>query len=465
MEFNGGGVSINNPSGLFSDKPASTICDSAGNLLFYVGNYSNQPTVLNSYIGAVFDSNNLILFNGDSLSIEPFDANATLILPIVEPGFTFFIFHHSRYQSLNSYQYLWSSVSDSSSIFTVNSKNNLLSTVSFAEKLAAVKHGNGTDWWLITHTIEADTFYVFLVDSTGINPPSKQTIGSYYSINSPYQGLNGEMVFSKFGNYLAAVSTEVIDVFNFDRCNGVLSNYQNLMTQPISHPEKCYWSCSFSPNERYFYTSNLSFQNPPGSNIQHTLQFDMQAASVTSSRCTVFSINSDYVTWQHQLGPNGKIYMARGSAGFPTIVTDTGSTFLAIIENPNDSCPGLIFNLYGQSLGGRRSLASLPNNPNYELGKLEPNGCVTAIIENSSSSPPWLVYPNPANEIINIQSNRLVGLTGNLRLISFTGQELFSTNLKGTMKFSIPTAQFSSGLYLLIFKCEGKRWSQRIVIE
>ncbi|MBK9636428.1 MAG: hypothetical protein IPO63_00885 [Bacteroidetes bacterium] len=224
------------------------------------------------------------------------------------------------------------------------------------------------------------------------------------------------MVFSKYGNFLAAVSTEVIDIFNFDRCSGQLSNYQNLMTLPISHPDKVYWSCSFSSNERYFYTSNLSFQNPPGSNIQHTLQFDMQAASVVSSRCTVFSINSDYVTWQHQLGPNGKIYLARGRSAFPTFALDTGSTFLAVIENPNDSCPGLIFNLYGQSLDGRRSLASLPNNPNYELGKLEPNGCSTAIIENSSSSPPWIVYPNPANEIINIQSNSLSGLTGNFVL-------------------------------------------------
>ena len=465
MEFAGGGVSLNNPSGLFSAKPASTICDSAGNLLFYVGTYSSQPTLLSSYVGAVFNSNDQIILNGDSVNIEEVDDDGTIILPLVNGDSGFLIVHHPIYQSINNYYFFWSHVIDSSGIYKVVSKNNILANVSSASKLDAVKHGNGNDWWLVTHTIEADTFYVYLIDSNGINPPLKQKIGSYYSNIHPYQGVFGELAFSEFGNYLAAVSTETIDVFTFDRCSGVISNYQNLMTQPINHPDKLYWSCSFSGNERYFYASNLAFQGQPGTNIQHTLQFDMQAASVVSSRCTVYSINSEYVTWQHQLGPDGKIYMARGSAGFPPIVTDTGSTFLAVIENPNDSCPGLIFNLYGQSLDGRRSLACLPNNPNYELGRLEPNGCATALVENSSSPPPWLVYPNPASEIINIQSNSLGGLTGNLHLVSYTGQEMYSSNLKGTMKLSIPTKQFSSGLYLFIFEGHGKRWSQRDVID
>ena len=75
------------------------------------------------------------------------------------------------------------------------------------------------------------------------------------------------------------------------------------------------------------------------------------------------------------------------------------------------------------------------------------------------------VYPNPTNAILNIQSNSLSGLTGTLRLISHTGQELYSTNLKGAMKLSIPTTKFSSGLYLIIFESEGKRWSRRVIIE
>ncbi|MFN0189855.1 MAG: T9SS type A sorting domain-containing protein [Bacteroidia bacterium] len=465
MEFTNGGVSITNPSSIFSLKPTSTISDSVGPLLFYVGTYSNQPALLNSYIGAVFDNSDQVILNGDSLDLEPEDLGGPLILPMGSSDSNFIIIHHKKYQTVSNYFFLWSLVSSTNGIYNVTSKNNLLSSISFAGKLSAVKHGNGVDWWFVNHTIEADTFYVYLVDSGGIHPPIKQKIGSYYSIIPPYPGVNGEMVFSKLGNYLAAVSNEVIDVFNFDRCSGIISNYQNLMTQPIQSHNKNYWSCSFSSNEKYFYTSNATFQYPIGSNFQHTLQFDMQAASIVSSMCTVYTMASEYVVWQHQLGLNGKIYMARGSAGFPPIVTDTGSTYLAVIENPNDSCPNLIFNLYGQSLGGRRSLGSLPNNPNYELGRLEPNGCATAIIENSSSPPPWLVYPNPASEIINIQSNSLSGLTGNLRLVSYTGQEMYSSNLKGTMKLSIPTKQFSSGLYLFIFESQGKRWSQRVVIE
>ena len=84
MEFTGGGVNIINPSGIFSQKPASTISDSTGTLLFYVGNYSNQPIISSSYIGAVFDNNDQIIQNGDSLDIETSDNDGTIILPLAE---------------------------------------------------------------------------------------------------------------------------------------------------------------------------------------------------------------------------------------------------------------------------------------------------------------------------------------------------------------------------------------------
>ena len=108
MEFTIGGVSNNNPSGLFSYKPASTICDSVGNLLFYVGNYSNQPTLLSSYVGAVFDSNDQIILNGDSLDIETIDNDGTIILPIENGDSGYLLIHHRNFQNLNDYYYLWS---------------------------------------------------------------------------------------------------------------------------------------------------------------------------------------------------------------------------------------------------------------------------------------------------------------------------------------------------------------------
>ncbi|MBK9636429.1 MAG: hypothetical protein IPO63_00890 [Bacteroidetes bacterium] len=82
MEFNGGGVSINNPSSIFSLKPTSTISDSLGNLLFYVGTYSDQPDVLNNYTGAVFNNNDQIILNGDSINIEEIENSGTIILPL-----------------------------------------------------------------------------------------------------------------------------------------------------------------------------------------------------------------------------------------------------------------------------------------------------------------------------------------------------------------------------------------------
>jgi hypothetical protein len=50
----------------------------------------------------------------------------------------------------------------------VTLKNNqLLSKV--CEKITAVKHCNGKDYWVITHGYGGDAFYAFHVSDTGIN--------------------------------------------------------------------------------------------------------------------------------------------------------------------------------------------------------------------------------------------------------------------------------------------------------
>ncbi len=465
MEFASGGVVVNNTSGMFSIKPAGSICDSTGNLLFYIGTYSSNPSVSSSYSGAVWDGNDQILASGDSIKIADQGSDGLIILPFDEGTVRkYYVIHHPPYLAITTFYFNWSLIIDSNNILSVQSKNNLLSNMSSAAKLAAVKHGNGKDWWLVTHSILGDTFCVYLVDSNGIHPPVYQSIGSSYNNVFPYQGLNGELVFSKFGNHLGAVSNDIIDLFDFDRCTGTISNFRNLMSMPTNNPDQFYAACSFSPNERFFYISNLGLNGNPGFRTHHTLQFDLQSTPIVSSRCTVNLVTSDYSAFQHQLGPDGRIYLTRSDAGFPTMVTDTGSTYLSVIENPNDPCPSVVFNTFGQGLDGRRCLGSLPNNPNYELGRVEPNGCVSGL-PSASLLGNISVYPSPAIDQIQISSSR--SLNGTIiPLFNLQGQQLLqqTTGFGNVFEVELPKC-IGTGIYFLRIQAKEGVVTKKVVVR
>src|SRR4029077_8875761 len=96
------------------------------------------------------------------------------------------------------------------------------------EKLAAVKHANGRDWWIITHATDSAIFRVFLLTPDTVFLNSNQSIGT-----DPYPGYyvfwGGEMISSPSGNKLGLVGEDgVINMFDFDRCSGTFSNFIDL---------------------------------------------------------------------------------------------------------------------------------------------------------------------------------------------------------------------------------------------
>ncbi|MBE7510766.1 MAG: hypothetical protein HS118_11370 [Bacteroidia bacterium] len=50
----------------------------------------------------------------------------------------------------------------------VISKNNIALSGSFGGGMAACKHGNGRDWWVVAFSINADTIYKFLLTPNSV---------------------------------------------------------------------------------------------------------------------------------------------------------------------------------------------------------------------------------------------------------------------------------------------------------
>jgi len=236
----------------------------------------------------------------------------------------------------------------------------LMDTIAYGHT-TIVKHANGRDWWVPIREANSNRVYYFLVTPNGIKQVKRQTI-SFPSFNGA-----GQSVFSPDGRHFATFNGisdkkgAYLDVFDFDRCAGYLSNQRQLVFQ-TGKPG----GVAFSPNSRYLYMT-----------IRDTLiQYDMDAPDLEASRKTIAVRESSGGLFQAtyfsaQLAPDQRIYIS----------ATNGIQYLHVIDNPDEagaSCgfreKGLKLPTYNQS--------SMPNFPNYRLGPLDGSPCDTLGLDN-----------------------------------------------------------------------------------
>jgi len=146
-----------------------------------------------------------------------------------------------------------------------------------------------------------------------------------------------------------------LDIFDFDRCTGLLSN-QRRNTIPNTSFGK---PIAISPNSRYlyFYTNGLHHQ------------YDLWADDIFATEYTTPAVSP--VPFLSQLGPDGKIYMI---AYFQTdtyhVIHDPDfPEEMSKIENNAFTIPN-------------KNYANLPYFPNYRLGPIDGSPCDTLGIDN-----------------------------------------------------------------------------------
>ncbi len=176
------------------------------------------------------------------------------------------------------------------------------------------------------------------------------------------------MCFSPQGDRLLIVSaTGIIDVFDFDRCTGTLSNWMAIGS-PAPNPigPNVNYGCSFSPDATKIYVSEIGYY-PTGGNPLY--QWDLSAANIPASKTLIFTYPDSVNTGQHELGPDGKIYLCQISY-FDSVPNNSNDYHLAVINNPNVA--GLACNYVYQQvyLEGLQSTFNLPNLPNFNLPPL-----------------------------------------------------------------------------------------------
>src|SRR5690606_22452700 len=142
----------------FNGEANAAMSDSSGNLLFYLGRTSYFEGGMN-----VYDKFNNLVSNGDSIKIELSATNGALILPKPHSDHVFYLFHKFLYETSTTcpnyscFEFYTSIADYTSHNFTLIGKNTPILLEPSSEKLAAVRHANGEDWWLLMQATPKNT--------------------------------------------------------------------------------------------------------------------------------------------------------------------------------------------------------------------------------------------------------------------------------------------------------------------
>lgn len=385
---------LNNPipgeSVLRSRGTCASICDSSGNLLFYCGDPHVdlwlQPGTY--YFGMILNKDHQIMEGGDSL-VGTLLYREMIIIP--NPGNTqqFYVFMAGITPTTNpGLYYCLVDLSYNGGLGKVIQKNIQLQTFPVCDGLAAVKHGNGRDWWLLFKEYNPGgssfNYLEYLVTPSGISNLITQTIGLPTNTNAL------RLDFSKDGKRLSMVDNfNDLELFDFDRCSGILSNPNPIHASSIGG---MFWSSTFSPDDTKLYMTEI--YTGPSDSLSYLYQFDLNyIGGIFNSIDTLAMYRKPIVAGFLQRGPDDNIYLSSyleiNDCEFFYLYCDTSyyqeNMNIGVIHDPNVLGAGCNFQPFSFYLGGHRAYIGLPNNPNYELGADTLSLCDT--IQTSVSEP------------------------------------------------------------------------------
>ncbi len=196
---------------------------------------------------------------------------------------------------------------------------NVLINGSSTEKITAVNHRNGTDYWIIMHEWNNDSFCAYKLNSGGIDvtAPVVSQIGSVHDIvgtDSNQYHSHGYMKVSPDGTTiaLAIFRTGKIEVFRFDNETGKVSPWFDDGTDFLVNDSKYLlaYGVEFSRDSRKLYVSCID--QDPSLIYQFNLSKIKSQADIEGNTKIIASTSehSGLTLGAMQLAPDGKIYIA-----------------------------------------------------------------------------------------------------------------------------------------------------------
>ena len=414
------------------ESPAS-ICDSAGNLLFYTNGGNNPGSPGTSENGAIWTRNHEVMENGYLLDTAGCNSSfqGAIIIPVPGDVNRYYVFTKDCVENIfiapkenRGLRYTMVDISLNGGLGKVIEKGvpvvayDLISSAPISsdnEPVSGILHDNNRDYWIFSYKM--DSIYSLLVDSTGIHSYITHDIGNGRIVISPKRD------FIVFGKAL----------YRLNCSNGKIFNKLELNASSVE----------FSPNGNYLYT----IKN------QKLMQYDLLANNLLSSEILI----GNDVSSQLSLAPNGKIYNW-------DYKSNRLKSVIACPNEPELNCAyqNTSFDLNGKSI--ERELTNvLPNflyrdsivcsePPTRFLGEKDPECLIN-------------IYPNSGIDAVNITfSDDSIGACS-LVIYNILGQcqEQFYNIQEETV--TLQTKTWPSGLYILrLFKNNIEHCRKKLIV-
>jgi hypothetical protein len=445
-------TNINNPtpfsSSMISRGTCISISDTIGNLLFYANTYSGLAKTI------VWNAPNDTMENADTLIGEGF-FNELQTIPFPDGSNKYYLFQLGVAGFVDGIYYSIIDMDSSGGLGAVTIKNQQISTNRIADCLQAVQHGNGRDWWLITKLSSSNfttfnRFIIYLITQSGISSPINFDFTS--ATDMDFQ----KIIFNNKCNKVMLMNIRgFMAEYDFDRCNGIIANEHIIFPEQTSNFNRYLWEGSYSANDSVFYCTTVWFQASI-SDTTRLLQFNLAAPNISASSDTLGFWKRPILPGAVRLAPNNKIYIANQYFTsnvyfpYPDSVYNYINTNLSVINSPDSLGAACNFLPFSFNLGGKRCYSGLPNNPNYELGRLTGSPCDTLTrIKEVEIKKELILFPNPFSDKLNIVA--LNNQTMEIILYDIASRKLLQQKFRNSI--SLNTEQIAKGIYIYEVRC------------
>ena len=417
LDFNSGSPIALYGSQMNIWEGCSSISDENGALLFYTNGLS------------VWNKNHALMQNGTGLYGNHSSTQGALIVKAPESESRYYLFTTDGDQDWGLY-YSEIDMTLGGGLGAITSTKNQMMLGYTTEKLCAVLHANSQDIWIITLKQSTNSYYAYLVTSSGVaTTPVISNLGP--SVGNSETDCIGEMKASRDGSKIAVTNLQSTSfVCNFNNQTGELDTPQTIS----GNSSIGFAGCEFSASGNRLYTTLAVIPN------SELMQFDLTAPNINNSSVLIATTGGSNTLSYGSLkrGPDDKIY-----------VTVKDYAYLGIINDPELGGTASNFVQNGIHLAGAESRLGLPNHINsiyvsYQLSAAE---------EQLSLS----IYPNPSSEFISIKSEGKK--ITDIKIKDLSGREVE----KITTDSGIYIGDLPAGLYYLELLVDGLPYKESFV--
>jgi gliding motility-associated-like protein len=320
LDFNSGTAVVSSPSSMWTFEGCASIADADGNLLFYTNGGGRDPILSGQTSGLIWNREHNVMYDMGNTEGGGFSsAQSSVIVPKPGAPNQYYLFTMEEIEfnvggdvpsqpQGRGLSYFEIDMTLNGGLGGVANYTGLAYVPSY-EGLCAVRHTNGSDYWIIVHRSSANGLAVFPLTAAGLGVPTLFTLATS----------NAVIKASPDGKWVSTGSIGGQNLYSFDAATGVLDNQVILNVAARS--------AEFSPNSQRIFTL--------GSDDQMSY-FDLTSPDINASQTPVGNVPSaGIINGQMQLAPDGKIYFVQAafieqSMYLSTIVCPNSSPFLEL---------------------------------------------------------------------------------------------------------------------------------------